>query len=236
MYELFDTIKLSYNGSNHTLRLRRSTLVCYCWSCLLWVSSDLSAFVQSGVSYLPVIVLRTWFMPHSEIELLFSKRIAPFQIHCAVITRSMEAKFLIESNGLFSSMIYAGEEVQALWPEDGNKQATADSSDKLLNTCRVKNKGWHQWATLQYFIAEHHISDAKLRKATLSWQKSLCSLQTERDNFHLMMVAIWLFTEPWWQLPSGPATPAGVIECRLCNPALPRQPGEPSPSAGCFSF
>ena len=131
MYELFDTIKvikLSYNGSDHTPSPRPSCVIADLVCCEFLLISQ-----RSG-DYLPVIVLRTWFMPHSEIELLFSKRIAPFQIHCAVITRSMEAKFLIESNGLFSSVIYAGEEVQVLWPEDGNKPATADSSDKLKTT------------------------------------------------------------------------------------------------------
>ena len=204
MYELFDTIKvikLSYNGSNHTPSLRRSTPP----SCVIadLVCCEFLLISQRSRDYLPVIVLRTWFMPHSEIELLFSKRIAPFQIHCAVITRSMEAKFLIESNGLFSSMIYSGEEVQTLWPEDGNKQATADTSHKL-NTAGWKIRG---------DIGEQHcnISSPGIRFQMQNCgkphyhDKRVCALQTERDNFHLMMVAIWLFTGLWWQLPWAPA-------------------------------
>ena len=175
-------------------------------------------------------------MPHSEIELLFSKRIAPFQIHCAAITRSMEAKFLIESNGLFSSMIYAGEEVQILWPEDGNKPATADSSDKLNTTgWKIKGDISQQHCNISSPSIIFQAQNCGERSLIIMTKEcALCSLQTVRDNFHLMMVAIWLFTSEWWQLPGyecGPATPTRVIECRSITRQVSHQPW-----AGCFSF
>ena len=41
----------------------------------------------------------------------------------------------------------------------------------------MKNKGWHQSTTLQYFIAEHHISGAKLRRAEPHYHdKRVCTL------------------------------------------------------------
>ena len=190
MYELFDTIKLSYNGSNHTPSLRRRHP-----AVLLLILSIVSFLWSLGSA--EYVWLQTWFIPHSEIELLFSKRIAPFQIHCAAITRSMEAKFLIESNGLFSSVIYSGEEVQVLWPEDGNNAATADTSDKLETT------GWK----MEGGISEQHCN---ISSPSIIFQAQNCGERSHiimtkehqvtadselrRDNFHLMMSAICLFT------------------------------------------
>ena len=190
--------------------------------------------------------LQTWFIPHSEIELLFSKRIAPFQIHCAAITRSMEAKFLIESNGLFSSVIYAGEEVQVLWPEDGNNPATADSSDKLKTT------GWK----IEGGISEQHCN---ISSPSIIFQAQNCGEKSRiimtKEHQVTADCRLWggrVFT--WWWAPSGfypgngnypvlpPPLAPRVIECRSSSvypgitPALPRSPGEPPASAGCFSF
>ena len=206
MYELFDTIKLSYNGSNHTPSLRRRHP-----AVLLLILSIVSFLWSFGTAeYLP-LVLQTWFIPHSEIELLFSKRIAPFQIHCAAITRSMEAKFLIESNGLFSSVIYAGEEVQVLWPEDGNKPATADSSDKLKTTgWKIKGGISEQHCNISspsvIFQAQNcgersHIIMTKEHQVSADckfWEGQFSPDDSRHLAFYLsVMVIAWCSRHPW---------------------------------------